>query len=219
MKRLLAILVVALLVASMIPLNMALASATTDGPIKGLSHPKMSPPSDADEIPGLDGSSFLEFATADGIVPELQPHSPWLVEVSDDYVGGTYPLDFQQVLSGVHCNIWVGLAPDVWTDGFQDEWVTNGAEFEDDVFCFAYPWSYLGGAFWGAPRLLPGYRDYIFGSQLIQLMDEFDNNIWGKDTSFFGMYADRPGPLDDYKIQILVFNIRDGLFWDPVTAP
>jgi hypothetical protein len=25
--------------------------------------------------------------------------------------------------------------------------------------------------------------------------------------------------LDDHKIQILIFNIRDGLFWDPVTAP
>ena len=64
-----------------------------------------------------------------------------------------------------------------------------------------------------------GYRDIINGTQLTELMNEFDITIWGNDTSFFGMYADRPGPLNDYKVQILIFNIRDGLFWDPVHAP
>jgi len=212
--------IVAVFLASMIPMNMkASASTTIEGPITGISHPKISPPSDPEELPGLDGSAFMEVAVANGIVPELTPHSPWNVAVSDDYMGGFYYLDFQQVLSGTHCNIWVGLAPDEWTGGYKDEWAINGAGFADDVFYFAYPWSYLGGAFWGAPRLQPGYRDYIYGAQLTQLMNEFDTTIWGNDTSFFGMYKDRPGPLDDYKVQILIFNIRDGLFWDPVTAP
>jgi hypothetical protein len=227
MKKQLAIIFAAVFLASLIPINMTASGSTTpiNGPITGISHPKITRPSDPEEIPGLDASSFLEFAVADGIVPDLHPNSPWSVNVLDDYWGGFYPLEFQQVLSGVHCNIWVGLAPDEWwndshTVMYKDEWDTKGTpEVEDDVFYFAYPWSWRGGAFWGASRLRPGYRDYIFGSQLIQLMNEFDTTIWGNDTSFFGMYADRPGPLNDYKVQILIFNIRDGLFWDPVSAP
>ena len=224
MKKLLAIMIFAVFLISLVPMN--IASASTTGAIKGMKHPPAGsfPTGIGDEIPGIDGSSFMEVAVADGIVPMLTPQSPWTVYVSDDYLGGTYPLDFQQVLSGVHCNIWVGLSPDEWWDNttttmYKDEWQVNGVGFADDVFYFAYPWSWQGGAFWGGPRLLPGYRDYIYGAQLEQLRDEFDNNIWGKDTSFFGMYADRPGPNDDYKIQILIFNIRDGLFYDPVTAP
>jgi len=189
MKKLFALVFVVLLLVSVMPLNTTSASTTpTNGAIKGISHPKITRPSDLEEIPGLDASSFLEFAEAPSIVPMLTPQSPWLVAVLDDYYGGFYYLDFQQVLSGVHCNIWVGLAPDVWTGGYMDEWDTKGTpDVSDDVFYFAYPWSYLGGAFWGASRLRPGYRDYIFGSQLIQLMHEYDNNIWEKDTSFFGM--------------------------------
>jgi hypothetical protein len=220
MKKLIALVFVSVLLASLIPINLTSASTAVNGPVYGVSHPKITHPSDPDELPGLDASSFLENAVAPGIVPILTPHSPWVVAVLDDYLGGFYYLDFQLVLSGEHCNIWVGLAPDEWTGGYKDEWDNKGtSEIDDDVFYFAYPWSYLGGAFWGTPRLRPGYRDYIFGSQLIQLMHEFDENIWEKDTSFFGMYADRPGPLNDYKIQILIFNIRDGLFWDPVHAP
>jgi hypothetical protein len=217
MKKLFALIFVTVLLAYLIPMDVTSASTTPiNGPVYGISHPKITHTLDPDEIPGLDASSFLENAVAPGIVPVLTPHSPWEVAVLDDYLGTFYYLDFQQVLSGEHCNIWVGLAPDVWTGGYHDEWDTKGTEdVSDDVFYFAYPWSYLGVA----PRLRPGYRDYIFGSQLIELMHEFDENIWEKDTSFFGMYADRPGPLNDYKIQILIFNIRDGLFWDPVHAP
>jgi hypothetical protein len=219
MKKLLAIVIVAVFLASLVPMNFkASASTTIEGPIAGISHPKISRPSDPEEIPGLDASSFLEAAVAEGIVPELTPHSPWTVDVSDDYYGGFYPLDFVSVLNGTHCNIWIGLTTDSW-NGYTDEWVTNGPGFADDVFYFAYPWSFVGGAFWGGPRLQPGYRDYIYGAQLTQLMNEFDTTIWGNDTSFFGMYANRPGPFNDTKIQILIFNIRDGLFWDPVTAP
>jgi hypothetical protein len=224
MKKLLAIILVVVFLASLIPMNITSALATE--PINGIKHPPAGtfPIGLGDDIPGIDGSSFMEAATADEIVPMLTPHSPWTVAVSDDYNNTFYDIDFQQVLSGVYCNIWIGLTPDEWwntshTVMYKDEWVTNGPGFADDVFYFAYPWSWRGGTFWGAPRLLSGYRDYIYGAQLEQLRDEFDNNIWGKDTSFFGMYADRPGPLNDSKIQILIFNIRDGLFWDPVTAP
>jgi len=219
MKKLLAIMIVAVFLVSLVPMN--ITSASTTGKIKGIKHPPAGsfPIGLGDDIPGIDGSSFMEAATADEIVPMLTPQSPWTVAVSDDYLGGFYPLDFQSVLNGTHCNIWIGLDTTVWTDGYQDEWAINGAGFADDVFYFAYPWSYLGGAFWGAPRLLPGYRDYIYGAQLEQLRDAFDNNIWQKCKDFYGDYADRPGPFDDYKIQILIFNIRDGLFWDPVNAP
>jgi len=219
MKKLFAIMIVAVFLASLVPMN--IASASTTGPIKGIKHPPAGsfPTGLGDDIPGIDGSSFMEAATADEIVPMLTPHSPWTVAVSDDYNNTFYNLDFQQVLSGVHCNIWIGLDTTVWTGGYQDETAANEPGFADDVFYFAYPWSYLGGAFWGAPRLQPGYRDYIYGAQLTELMNAFDNNIWQKCKDFFGNYADRPGPNNDYKIQILIFNIRDGLFWDPVHAP
>jgi hypothetical protein len=217
MKKLIATIIVAMFLVSLVSLvnvNMASASTTIEGPIAGISHPKISPPSDPEELPAFDGSAFMEVAVANGIVPDLHPQSPWTVAVSDDYMGGFYYLDFQQVLSGTHCNIWVGLSPDVWTGGYKDEWATNGAGFDDDVFYFAYTWSSVGYS-----RMTAGYRDIITGAQLTELMNEFDTTIWGKDTSFFGMYADRPGPLNDFKVQILIFNIRDGLFYDPVHAP
>lgn len=219
MKKILAMIIVAVFLASLIPMNTISASRTT-GNIKGVEHPKAdSFTVRGDDIPGLDASSFLETATVEGIVPMLYPHSPWTVEVSDDYLGGTYPLDFQLFSSGVHCNIWVGLSTNVFSGGYHDEWVENGPGLEDDELYFAYNWSSQGGAFWAAPRLLPGYRDYLRGSQLLELMNEFDGNIWQTCKSYFGDYARRPGPLKDNKIQILIFNIRDGLFWDPVNAP
>jgi len=221
MKKLLAVIVIAVFLVSLVSMNMTLASPTLKK-IDGIKHPNPDKfKLRGDDIPGLDASSFYESATVEGIVPVLHPHSPWTVEVSDDYLGGTYPLDFQLFSSGVHCNIWVGLSTDVFPGGYQDEWIEHGVGLADDEFFFAYNWSLQGGAFWGAPRLLPGYRDYIKGSQLIELMNEFDAEMHNQVTGYFGMYADRPGPLDpaDHKIQILIFNIRDGLFWDPINAP
>jgi hypothetical protein len=161
MKKLLALIIVAVFLASLVPMNNT--SASTTNAIKGIKHPSAGSFAIGlgDDIPGIDGSSFMEVAVADEIVPMLTPHSPWEVAVSDDYNSTFYTLDFQQVLSGVHCNIWVGLNDTVWTGGYQDQWVTNEPGFSDDVFYFAYPWSNLGGAFWGAPRLQPGYRDVI----------------------------------------------------------
>ena len=220
-NKIIAAIIVALFLASLVPMNTISASTPITHPVIGMTHPKLEAPADLDEIPGLDGSAFLENAYVEGLVPELTPESPWTVAVIDDYLGGTYDLDFTNVLNGTHCNIWIGLSPDEWwntshTEMYQDEWVTNGPGFADDMFFFAYPWSWRGGAFWGASRLQKGYRDYIFGSQLITLMNEFDTNMWQTCRDYFGLYADRPGPFNDYKIQILIFNIRDQLFYDPL---
>jgi len=217
-NKIIAAIIVALFLAALVPMNTISASPTLN-PIKGMTHPNLELPTNLDEnMTAMDGSAYLEKAYVEGLVPQLTPHSPWTVAVIDDYYGGTYDLDFTNVLNGTHCNIWVGLSPDVWT-GYQDEWQTNGPGFVDDVFYFAYPWSWKGGAFWGASRLQPGYRDYIYGAQLTTLMNEFDTNIWQTCRDYFGLYADRPGPFNDYKVQILIFNIRDGLFYDPVSSP
>jgi hypothetical protein len=220
MKKLLATIVVALFLASLIPINTISASATTiAGPIQGLTHLKQGnyPLLSDDEVSGYDASPFLEGAVPVGAVAYPNPHSPWTVVVLDDYFGGFYYQDFVSVLNGTHCNIWVGLNDTVWTGGYTDEWKTNGPGFADDEFFFALPWSYMYNSW--TSRYQNGFRDYITGAQLQQIMDEFDNHIWQTDTSFFGQYANRPGPYGDYKIQILIFNIRDEFFWSPFTAP
>ncbi len=131
-------------------------------------------------------------------------------------------------MEGVHCNIWIGLSPDIWEGGFQDEYDPQSEGFEDDIWYFAYPWSSIGidAAEAEAPDpdndgyyLPPGYRDWVTGANLLDIRDEFDNNIHDSVVDHFGQYADRPGPLEDNKIQVLIFNIRDGLFWDPINAP
>jgi len=218
MKKILAVIIVAMFLASLVPINLTTASPITK--INGIKHPNPDGfTARGDDIPGLDASSFYETATVEGIVPMLHPNLPWTVAVSDDFKGGTYDLDFQLFESGDHCNIWVGPSTDVFPGGYQDEWRANGEGLADDELFFAYNWSNVGGAFWGASRLQPGYRDYIKGSQLLELMNEFDTNMSQTCKDYFGDYADRPGPLDDDKIQILIFNIRDGLFWDPVNSP
>jgi hypothetical protein len=216
--KILAVIIIAVFLASLVPMNITAASPTLKK-IDGIKHPNPDNfKARGDDIPGLDASSFYETATVEGVVPMLHPNSPWSVEVIDDYLGGTYLLDFNLFKAGVHCNIWIGLSTDVFS-GYQDEWDVNSAGEADDEIYFAYPWSSTGGAFWGGPRLLPGYRDYIKGSQLLELINEFDSNIWATCKDYFGNYNDRPGPEDDHKINILIFNIRDGLFWDPLTAP
>jgi hypothetical protein len=221
MKKLLGVIIVAAFLASMMPMNTISAStATIAGPIQGLKHlkPGNYPLLSNDEVSGYDASPFLEGAVPVGAVAYPNPHSPWIVICLDDYLGGFYYQDFTEVLSGAHCNIWVGLNYTNWGGyGYTDEWRTNGPGFADDEFFFALPWSYMYHS-WSS-RYQNGYRDYITGAQLQQIMDEFDNHIWQTDTSFFGQYADRPGPLNDYKIQILIFNIRDEFFWSPFTAP
>lgn len=175
---------------------------------------------------GIDGTSRFESLTFEGI--EVDTGNTWTVAVIDDYYGGFYYQDFECILEGDHANIWIGLNPDVWTDGYQDYYDPKGSGFEDDTWYFAYPWSWEGinATEAEAPDpdgdgyyLPPGYVDWITGADLQFVLNEFDNNIHDTVISHFGMYADRPGPLDDYKIQVLIFNMRDGLFYDPVTAP
>ncbi|MFX0007348.1 MAG: hypothetical protein ACFFA7_04765 [Promethearchaeota archaeon] len=173
-------------------------------------------------LEGIDGTPCLEGLTMVGAQPDTG--NPWTVPVSDDYYGGFYYQDFECVLQGVHCNVWIGLNPDIWDGGFQDYYDPGGSGFEDDTWYFVYPWSSIGLP--GPPDpdedgyyLPPGYCDWITGADLLHVVDEFDNNIHDTVVSHFGEYADRPGPLNDYKIQILIFNIRDGLFYDPINAP
>ncbi|UCC19534.1 MAG: immune inhibitor A [Promethearchaeota archaeon] len=160
---------------------------------------------------------------------EVDLEESWTVTVSDFYNEEVpnYDQEFELVLTGEHCNIWIGLHPEVHEGGYQDEFVP-GATFEENVWYFAYPWSNIGmdAAAAEAPDpdndgyyLPPGYRDWITGVNLLSIRDEFDNNIHDNVLEHFGVYADRPGPLDDYKIQVLIFNMRDGLFYDPINAP
>jgi hypothetical protein len=177
------------------------------------------PPSTADNDPyPIYDMPGLEAKTVSWAQPDTG--NTWTVIVSDDYLGGFYYQGFDLVLEGVTCNIWVGLSPDQWWDPtntteYHDELVVNGPGVDDDVFYFAYPWSW--NATIVAARYKPGYRDYITGAQLRAVMNEFDSKIGQTCIDFFGDYNHtRPGPLGDGKIQILIFNIRDGFFYDPV---
>ena len=151
----------------------------------------------------------LESKTVSWAQPDTE--NTWTVIVSDDYLGGFYYQDFECVLQGVTCNIWVGLNDTVWT-GYTDERVLNGAGVDDDEFFFAYPWSYEAHIV--SARYADGYRDYITGAQLRSVMNEFDSKIGQACVDFFGDYdRSRLGPLGDGKIQILIFNIRDSFFY------
>ncbi|MHA2182491.1 MAG: hypothetical protein ACXAAH_13810 [Promethearchaeota archaeon] len=174
---------------------------------------------------GIDGTHRFESMVIEN--PIIDKGNTWTVQVIDDFTGEIYLQDFECVVSGTYGNIWIGLNDTVWDGGFVDRHEVNGAGIEDDVWYFAYPWSSVGAnaTEWGAPDpdgdgyyLPPGYMDWITGEDLLYIMDEFDNNIHDKVVDTFASYAPRPGPLDDYKVQILIFNMRDGLFHDPINA-
>lgn len=185
-----------------------------------------------DATPQFEGKIFEGSRPFEGLAladVDADPEESWIVNVIDDYNEDipSYDQEFKCVLQGEHVNIWIGLNPEIFEGGFQDEYDPEGEGFEDDIWYFAYPWSSIGidAAEAGAPDpdndgyyLPPGYRDWIDGENLLALRDAFDNNIHDCVTTLFGEYADRPGPLDDYKIQVLIFNIRDGLFYDPIEA-
>jgi hypothetical protein len=205
MKKLFVAIIIAAFLGSLIPINMTSASIP---PARDRLY--------SDEPEPMDGTPNLEGVVCSWAQPDTG--NTWTVLVSDDYYGGFYYQDFECIWQGVTCNIWVGLSPDVWTGGYTDERVLNGPGVEDDVFYFAYPWSWEAHIV--SYRYLDGYRDYITGAQLKAVMDEFDSNIHEKDTTFFGDYDhSRTGPLGDGKIQILVFNIRDEFFYSPLTTP
>jgi hypothetical protein len=134
------------------------------------------------------------------------------VIVYNYYTGGFYYLDFECIVQGTTCNVWVGLSPRIWTGGYKDERVVNGPGIDDDVFYFAYPWSYNSHIV--SYRYLDGYRDYLTGAQLRAVANEFDSKVGQTCVDFFGDYNhSRTGPLGDGKVQILVFNIRDEFFY------
>jgi hypothetical protein len=180
---------------------------------------------------GIDGTSSLK-----GEIPytSSNKHSSggaesWNVTVSDDYTGEMYDQEFNMVLEGEKCNIWIGLHPEVYEGGFYDEYVPGNDKksIVDDVWYFAYPWSSIGidAKKAHAPDpdedgyyLPEGYRDWITGQDLLNIRDEFDNNIHDGVVTHFGEYIYRPGPLEDGKIQVLIFNMRDGLFYDPIKS-
>jgi hypothetical protein len=206
MKKLVSMLLIAVFLASLIAIPNAVSSTTPSRPTLGYDEPEP-----IYDIPGLEGK----------IVEDAQPDTgnPWTVIAFDDYYGGFYYQDFECVLNGTQCNIWIGLSPDIWAGGYHDEYDLMGAGFDDDTWYFAYPWTATG---WypSGRSFLPGYRDFITGKQLVEVRDEFDNWIHDKDTSFFGDYDhSRIGPFGDGKIQVLIFNIRDEFFYSPDTAP
>ena len=179
------------------------------------------------EYVGIDGTPLLSGKNPDGQGPHGPPsgsEEPWIVTVSDDFTGEMYDQEFNLVLEGEKCNIWIGLNDSVWDGEFTDSYEANGEGFADDNWTFAYPWSEIGidanKAHAPDPDgdgyyLPPGYVDWVTGQDLLNIKDEFDNNIHDGVVDHFGQYADRPGPLEDYKIQVLIFNMRDGLFYDP----
>jgi hypothetical protein len=145
------------------------------------------------------------------------PHSPWLYPTINDYYGVLEWLEFENIFNGTYGNIWIALDP------MYDWYVDNGdpGYSPDDVWFFSYPWTSTGivdSSYPGGYYLPPGYVDYITGADLLEVIEEFDNNIHDTDVGYFGQYADRPGPYDDYKVQIMVFNVKDEFFYDPDNA-
>ncbi len=204
-KKLLSIVIVAVFLTSLISVmpNTALSSTmsgSTARPILELNR----------DNEGIDGTPNFEGMRVEGAQPDSG--NPWDVIVLDDYYGGFYIQTFECVASGTHANIWIGLSTDVWgkgKKGYRDYYDPKGPGFDDDEWHFMYPWTKDGYEFW------PGYHDVIYGKNITYVLDQFDNNIHDTDVEFFGDYQYRPGPLDDGKIQILIFNIRDGMFYDP----
>ena len=180
---------------------------------------------------GIDGTSSLKgkIPYTSSSIDSSGVAESWNVTVSDDFTGEMYEQEFNMVLEGEKCNIWIGLNPEVHDGGFQDEYVPGDDpdSILDDEWKFAYPWSSIGidAKKAHAPDpdgdgyyLPPEYRDWITGQDLTNIRDEFDNNIHDGVVTHFGEYIYRPGPLEDGKIQVLIFNMRDGLFYDPIKS-
>jgi hypothetical protein len=220
MKKLLAVIIVAMFLASIIPMNATSVKGTAKPSYGALSAPlpkqkTRSISVSSSDIEGIDGTSRYVGIEAIGAQPDTG--NTWTVPIIDDYYGGFYMQDFECVLHGTHANIWIGLNDTFWPGNTGADYFVDNVDFGKQEWHFMYPWSFNASKVID-PRYPNGYHDIIYGKNLTYVLNEFDNNIWQKDTEFFGMYADRPGPLSDNKIQVLIFNIRDDLFWDPVTS-
>ncbi|MFX1523430.1 MAG: hypothetical protein ACFFCC_08000 [Promethearchaeota archaeon] len=154
------------------------------------------------EILNLEGAEFKP------------PNSPWIYPVIDDYYGALDWVPFENIFNGTFGNIWVYVDPEY------DEYIDLGPEgySPEDIWLFGYPWTPEG-----IPGYLPEeYRDAITGQDLLEILEQFDNNIHPTDIQYFGNYIDdpavRPGPYDDGTVQIMIFNLRDEWFYDPDNA-
>jgi len=167
--------------------------------------------------PTFDVEPLYDAKYADTLTFEAEfkpPNSPWEYPLLDDYKGTLYWVNFSNVFNGTYGNIWVGLDEDY------DWYVDNGEPgfSPDDVWFFGYPWTPVG-----IPGYLPeGYVDYITGQDLLEVLEEFDNNIHDTVVAHFGEYendpAIRPGPYGDGTVQIMIFNVKDEFFYDPDNA-
>lgn len=142
------------------------------------------------------------------------PNSPWEYPVLDDHMGTLDWIFFENIFNGTYGNIWISIDP------LYDEYIDLGpvGYSPEDIWLFGYPWTPIG-----IPGYLPaGYRDAFTGQDLLEVLDEFDNNIHETNVQYFGMYnndpAERPGPYGDGTIQIMIFNMRDEFFYSPDTA-
>jgi hypothetical protein len=172
---------------------------------------------DGYDIEAVDGMKHADELSLEG-VDFTYPNSPWLYPTIDDYLGILVWREFENIFNGTYGNIWISLDPTY------DEYIDLGPAgySPEDIFAFGYPWTptgYPDSGYPGGYYLPPGYRDTITGADLLEVLDEFDNNIHDTDVTHFGQYADRPGPYGDYKTQIMIFNIRDEWFYSPFTAP
>ncbi len=134
--------------------------------------------------------------------------NPWTIMVDDDYLGIEYAQDFELVYEGEHGRIWIGLNDSITLTN-----ATVVADYEDAEgnFHFFYPWSDTGTSW-----LWQGYHDIISRENLTYILEQFDEVIYPTDTTYFGMPNERPA--GNTKIDILIFNIRDEIFWSPETA-
>lgn len=141
---------------------------------------------------------------------DMEPDTgnPLTIMVSDDYHGIEYPQDFVSVVNGTHARIWIGLNDSIT---LSNGTVVSDYQDAEGNFHFFYPWSDIGTSW-----LWPGYHDVISMENLTYMLQQFDEVIYSNDTSYFGMPEERPS--GDTKIDILIFNIRDEVFWSPETA-
>jgi immune inhibitor A len=121
----------------------------------------------------------------------------------DDYCGYYYFKEYELRAVGTYAEVWVAL---------DLSWTIPPAEF----VCQDKP---------SDPRPTPVITD----EQVEYILGEFDNNIYGTDTEFFGMhdYHDGansllvelgyvpPGYYDGDKVAIMIDNVRDEDWYDP----
>ena len=199
---------------------------------------KFEKPWDVERVDGTQNAKTIAINKLDPELRELQSSVPSSVQspykamasmypqggevipypVINDYTGGYYWTTFTCIYKGTHGNIWIGIDEefDSYDDGGTPE------DFSDDVWYFGYNWTddgiYTGNPDYpGGYYLPPGYMDEVTAQDLEEVLYQFDTNIHDTTQQYFGSYADRPGVLGDYKVNVFVFNIKDDFFYNPFT--